>query len=121
MTLGDGILWTTVLILLAGTANAETFQCQAGQFWYDGGTIVVSATINEDGESGTIEVAGVKYATGYMVVGFNRRWDWTDGDGINDGNWFAFVIYPSGAGSYVNFGSGKGRKNKKADQFFTCK
>ena len=43
-----------ILFMLAGTANAETFKCKAGGIWLADAPVVVVATINEDGKTGTI-------------------------------------------------------------------
>ena len=63
-----------MLMLLAGTANSETFECQSGSGWSEYRKIVVVATGNDNG-TGEIKVAGVTYKAFYCIEGFNRRWD----------------------------------------------
>lgn len=107
-----------ILILLAGTANAETFKCKSGTYW-DSSKIVVIATINEDGESGTIKVAGVTYQARYKVKGFDRRWDFgLQDDGTFD---YAFILKPGGNATYYDFSSAESGESVSGRQVFFCK
>ena len=108
-----------ILILLAGTANAETFKCQAGPYWELGAKIVVTATINKDGEFGSIKVAGVTHSAAYSVEGFDRRWNF----GMqNDLTYhYAFVLKPDGIAIYYDFSSADVGETVTGSQFFFCK
>ena len=118
-----------ILILLAGTANAVTFKCQAGPYWTVGDKIVVIATINDDGETGTInddgetgtiKVAGVTHETQYKVDGFDRRWNF--GEGTGAGLWdYAFVLRPDGTAQYYDFTSVAAGESVSSRQTFFCK
>ena len=88
------------LLLIAGTANAETFKCKSGTYW-DSSKVVVIATINKDGVSGTIKVAGVTHQAKYHVEGFDRRWNFGLQDDLTFD--FAFVMEPSGLARYYDF------------------
>ena len=108
-----------IFILLAGAANAETFECQTGAFWLDGYEIIVVATINEDGETGTIKVAGVIHQTAYRVEGFDRRWSFGSQD---DGNFdYVFILQPDGTGIYYDFSSVEVGESVEGSQIFVCK
>jgi hypothetical protein len=90
-----------MLLLLAGTANAEKFKCQSGSYWSTGGKIIVRATINEDGVTGTITVAGTMHKTIYYVQGFDRRWDFGIQDDLTYN--YSFVMNPDGTALYYDF------------------
>ena len=107
-----------ILILLAGAANAETFKCQSGSLWFAKGKIVVVATINEDGATGTIKVAGVTHKAVYGVEGFNRRWDF---GWAGDSHTYAFVIKADGMGVYYDFSKADEDGRASASQIFACK
>ena len=109
-----------ILILLAGAANAgEKFKCQAGTPWISGYKIVLRATINDDKETGTIQVSGVLYQTTYSVEGINRRWDW---DMQEDSSYdYAFVLKPGGTGFFFDFSSAEGGETNTSSQSFSCK
>lgn len=108
-----------ILILTAGTANAETFKCQAGPFGSSGDKVVVTATINEDGETGTIKVAGVTHQAKYHVEGFDRRWDFElQEDGTFD---YALVLKVSGVATYYDFSSAEAGEPISGSQLFVCK
>ena len=54
--------------------KSETWRCQSGVLWLDGGQIVV--IVKHDGShSGTVQVAGVTQKAQFEVSGFDRRWD----------------------------------------------
>lgn len=107
------------LTLLVGVANAETFRCQSGNYWLDSGTVVVVATINEDGHSGTIKVAGVTHQAYYSVAGFDRRWNFgKDADGAFN---YSFAISPTGIARYYDFSSVEWGEPAKNSQTFICK
>ena len=107
-----------ILILLAGTANAETFKCKSGTYW-DSSKVVVIATINEDGESGTIKVAGVTHQAKYSVDGFDRRWNFGLQDDLTFD--FAFVMEPSGVARYYDFSRSEAGEIVTNRQVFFCK
>jgi len=115
-----------VFLLLAGTANAEVFKCKAGISWAGisleyGDEIVVTATGDADNDSGTIEVAGTVHDAEYSVQGFNRRWDFgplTERGAPSPS--YAFIIEPSGEGSYVDFSFADEDGRVNAEQSFIC-
>ena len=87
-------------LLLTGSASAAlgaTFECRDAYGIIKSAVLVV-AQVNEDRESGTIEVAGVTHQTEYRVIGFDRTWAW-GGDG-DEFPLFVFVIQPDGTGLY---------------------
>ena len=56
--------------------------------------IVVVATVNDNRQTGVIEVAGTSYETRYWVNGFDRTWV------FGNDNDFGFIIEPSGRAKY---------------------
>ena len=80
--------------------------------------VVVVATVNNDGEAGQIDVAGVTYETDYTVIGFDRRW----GSGGNDEYYeFLLLIKPNGDATYINFGHDPDDNSIPDIQRFFCK
>lgn len=88
-----------VALSLLGSATAalgETFECR-NPAEDKNAPILVVATVNDDRETGTIKVAGVKYETNYWVNGFDRVWAW----GYEDEEpQFWLMIEPDGTGLY---------------------
>lgn len=112
------IALTLFVTLLSTSAYAETFNCQNGLYWSDSGEIVIVATINEDGYTGKIKVAGTTQSTSYEVVGVNRRWDWpTKGQKYL----YAFVIKPDNGAYFLDFTMADENGISKATQFFNCR
>jgi hypothetical protein len=106
-------------LLLAQVAGAETFKCQAGILWDDGAKVVVVASINEDGKTGAIKVAGVTHQAQYRVQGFDRRWDFgLQDDGSFD---YAFVLRPDGAAVYFDFSGVDLGESARGSQVFNCR
>lgn len=108
-----------VSLLFARAGWAETFQCQGGGFWMDGEKIVVIASVNPDGKTGTIKVAGVTHQAVYRVQGFDRRWDF----GLEDDNSYsyAFVLRPDGAAVYFDFSGVDTGESARGSQVFNCR
>jgi len=94
---------------------AEVWQCQEKDYG-DWSNILVSATVNEDRESGKIFVAGVVQEADFQVKGFNRRWNF----GLSEDNTydFAFIIKPNGDASYYDFSA---EKQTKPSMFLFCR
>ncbi len=98
-----------ILILLAGTANAQEFElteewkCQSGSYWSESNSILVVAQVMKAGDFvlGSISVAGTAYVSEYSVEGFNRRWDF--GDRIEELYPYSLVIHPDGSAAYYDF------------------
>ena len=73
-------------------AAAEVFECREENV--DSYPILVVATVNDDRQTGVIEVAGTSYETRYGVNGFDRTWV------FGEDNEFGFIIEPSGRAKY---------------------
>ena len=104
-----------LVLLLLGSATmafGETFECRdpAGD---KSSPVLVVATVSDDRESGTIEVARVKYEATYWVNGFDRVWAW---DYDDEAPQFLFIIEPNGAGLYFY-----GNRMFLPDQEFKCR
>ena len=103
-----------VVLALLGSATAalgETFECRDPVEGKNSPVLVV-ATVNDDRESGTIEVARVKYETAYWVNGFDRVWAW---DYEDEEPQFWLIIEPDGTGLYYE------HMLIFADQRFKCR
>ena len=108
-----------ILILLSGATNAETFQCQSGTYWSSSGKVVVVATINEDGKTGTIKVAGITHDTVYSVDGFDRTWHF--GGSTSAGLFsYSLTLQPDGIAFYYDFKSAERGETVESSQTFFC-
>jgi len=84
---------------MAQAKPVEKWECK--DYSADGWkTILVTATVDNGRETGTIAVAGVTYYAAFHVAGFNRRWDFGP---KSDPVLYAFVIKPDGTGLYYDF------------------
>ena len=110
----------TVLLLFASVTHAETWECKAvnPNTGYVEGRVVVRAMINDDRETGKIDVADTKYDTKYKVDGFNRQWDFGD---LNGKNRFSFIIQPSGLAHYYDFSMTNSDGAVSNIQIFGCR
>jgi hypothetical protein len=109
-----------VMILMAGVANAESFKCQAGPYWSSGDDVVVRLTINDDGVTGTVKVAGVTHEADYAVEGFNRKWSF--GEATESGLYrYQFILEPSGRAYYYDFTGADVGETVSSKQIFFCK
>ena len=86
------LIFTLSLTAPLQAAAAEVFECREGNM--DSFPVVVVATVNDDRETGLIEVAGTSYETQYSVNGFDRMWV------FGKDNAFGFMIEPSGRAKY---------------------
>lgn len=102
------------------TANAETWECQAGTVWGER-QILVKATSYENG-NGAIEVAGTTHKTVYAVNGFDRAWSW-DLDAENHRYSYSFIVLPTGAAEYYDFRKAysEGETVTLGSQRYTCR
>lgn len=110
------------LILIAGAVyseTAETFRCKSGSVWLDSREVVVIATINKDGETGTIQVAGVTHEARYRVEGFDRRWDFERQSDLSYD--YAFVLTPSGVARYYDFSGTEAGETVRSSAVFSCR
>ena len=105
-----GLLLVGVSLAFTAFAEVQTFNC------YANGEIVLIAVVNDDGKTGTIQVAGTTFETEYVVEGINRRWDWV----LNERNTYTYVlvITPGGIGVYKDFSSPKA--SEYLSQYFKC-
>jgi len=91
-----------IIIFLSTAAKAhviETWECKEARdpSW----RVVVYADVLDKKDSGRIRVAGIVHNAYFRVQGFNRRWDFGESmDGTFD---YAFLIKPTGEGTYYEF------------------
>ena len=108
------------LLLLAGTANADVFECQSGTFWAANGKIVVTAIVDPDKGDAYVSVAGISHVADYKVQGFNRRWSF--GEETDVGFYrYAFIIHPDDSAAYFDFSSAAEDEVIPVNQQFVCK
>ena len=89
----------------------ENWRCY-GRLDFAEKTVLVKLTrmqkAGSDTGIGTVSVAGIAYLAQFRVAGFDRRWDFGEGDIFK----YSFVIHPDGNGAYyVFFESKTGRIN----------
>ncbi len=95
------LIW---LAPVAAHAESERWECQPSGIGFNNAREpAIVLTINNDGETGTIMVAGTVHQASYIVQGFNRRWDFGLGSSQSDGFDYAFLIHPDGRGLYYEF------------------
>ena len=91
----------------------EVWECRGlGESWDQ---VLVRAAVEEGRETGTSEVAGVKYTTHFLMDGFDRRWDFGSSD---DTHVYAFIIAPDGSGRYYNF---RGKSEARPSDVVNCR
>jgi hypothetical protein len=86
--------------------------------WSSSGKTVVIASINEEGNTGSIKVAGVTHQAKYQVKGFDRRWDFGLSDDFTYD--YMFLITPDNQGLYYDFSVSKDG-TAKPSQIFVCR
>ncbi len=88
---------------VGGDRERRDNQMPSGGYWYESGKKVVTATINEDGKTGKIEVAGITHKADFEVEGFDRRWNF----GLQDDYTYdyVFLLKPDGIAFYFDFPS----------------
>ena len=110
-----------ILILLAGTANAETFKCQSGNYWRSGGPVVVTATVDKEKVKASISVAGITHDAAYEVAGFDHRWNFGDHPTMTEKYGYTFIIQPDGSAKYYDFTKSETGVGVSPRQLFICK
>lgn len=101
------------LLFLATSVFAETFYCTD----VGGGAAIVVATINEDGRTGEVSVAGARHEAVYRVFGFDRTWAFVDED---EGTVYKFRIEPDGDGTSYEDDALEGKVSGRPQHFFKC-
>jgi len=109
-----------VLLLLSGKASADTWECQAGSSWtHPANDLLIVDTGPGDGW-GAVTKAGTTQAAKFVVVGFNRRWDF--GPATDDGIYsYAFIMKPSGNAKYFDFTIDYEDKKTRPSKSFVCR
>jgi len=101
------------LLFLVDSGSAETFQCTDIQ----GGPVIVVATVNDDGRTGTVRVAGVTNDTRYRVFGFDRTWAFKDKE---SGTVYKLRIEPDGTAYSFDDTELDGKATGVPDHVFKC-
>ncbi len=104
------------LLIVSAVSHAGPVEVWTCKDKYTYGQVLVTATVDEGRETGTIEVAGVTQSTKFQVAGFDRRWDF--GLLPTGGFQYTFVIKPNGDASYYDFGDAK---EAKPSNLMKCK
>ncbi len=112
------------LLFLSGAVFGNTFECTEARataveaFTDEKALVLVVATVNADGKTGTIEVADRIFKAEYQVEGFDRTWRFFTDDGQENG--YLFLIQPDGSGAYYDHKTSKGELTYP-DQVYVCR
>ena len=94
------------LLLFSGQVFGTTFDCREifaaafSELTGEESPVLVTATINADGETGSIEVADRKFKATYQVEGLDRTWRFFTAKGQEHG--YLFLIQPDGTAGYYD-------------------
>ena len=117
------ILTILPLILLSGAAFGKTFECSEaiatafGELTGENAPVLVVATVNADGKTGTIKVADQEFQANYQVEGLDRAWRFLTADNQEYG--YLFLISPDGTSAYYDHETSKGEVTGP-DQLYFC-
>ena len=111
------------LLFLSGAVFGKTFECtEAFATVFEGladekALVLVVATVNADGKTGTIEVADRTFKAKYQVEGFDRTWRFFTADNQEFG--YLFLISPDGTSAYYDHETSKGEVTDP-EQAYIC-
>ncbi len=117
------LLMILPLLILPGIALGKTFECSEAIaaalaiFSDEKAPVLVVATVNADGKTGTIEVADRKFEAEYQVQGLDRTWRFFTDEDQEYG--YLFLIQPDGAAAYFDHETSKGEPTLP-DQKYVC-
>jgi hypothetical protein len=109
------------LLFLSSAVLGKTFECSdliADAFSTLAGEeapVLVVATVNADGGTGTIEVADEKFEAKYQVEGLDRTWRFFTADGQEFG--YLFLIQPDGVAAYFDHETSKGELTYSGEDY----
>ena len=112
------------LLFLPAVVLGKTFECSEAIaaalsiFSDEEAPVLVVATINADGETGTIEVADRKFEAEYQIEGLDRTLRFFTVEGQKYG--YLFLIQPDGAAAYYDHETSKGEPTSP-DQEYSCR
>ena len=118
------LLTALPLLFLAGAVFGKTFECTEAfatafeAFTDEKALVLVVATVNADGKTGTIEVSDRIFKTEYQVEGFDRAWRFFTDESQEYG--YLFLIQPDGTGAYYDHETSKGEPTTP-DQAYFCR
>ncbi len=91
------VIFAGLLLLETGaSAQYEAWNCQSGSGRSENSDVLLSVTVNDDGDTGEIFVVGTVYDAQFGIRGFDRWWSFTD----DSGGSYTFRIEPNGEGYY---------------------
>ncbi len=111
------------LLFLSGAVFAKTFECTEAVdtifegFFGENAPVLVVASVNADGKTGTIKVADRTFKSEYQVEGFDRTWRFSTDDDQDYG--YLFLISPDGSAAYYDHETSKGEVTYP-DQVYFC-
>ena len=118
------LLTALPLLFLSGAVLGKTFECTEAiatafeVFSDEKAPVLVVATVNADGKTGTIEVADRTFKAEYQVDGFDRAWRFFTDESQEYG--YLFLIQPDGTGAYYDHETSKGEPTL-SDQAYVCR
>ena len=101
---------------------SKVFECREGiavvlaELSGEDPPILVVATVNGDGVTGTIEVADREFSAEYKVEGLDRTWRFFTDDGQEHG--YVFLIQPDGTAAYFDHETSKGEPAHPSQVYF---
>src|SRR3569832_1699268 len=108
------LLMLCCFCIVAKAKPVEEWRCKDVYGKWD--TILVTTTVEEGRQAGTVSVAGVTHNAQFEVAGFDRRWDFGL---LLDGTYkYAFIIRPNGDATYYDFDI---EKKSKPSNFMKCR
>jgi hypothetical protein len=116
------VLAVLPLLILSGTVSGKTFECTEAistifeVFATEAAPVLVVATVNPDGETGTIEVADQTFQAKYQVEGLDRTWRFFTDEGQKYG--YLFLIQPDGTSAYYDHETSEGEPTHPSQAYF---
>ena len=118
-----------ILILLAGTANAEVWVCQSASSWQKNGEIALIAATDVGDGFGSIQMEGITYVaqyedyTQFEAGGFVHRWEFDMVERISLIPSYSFTIDADGKGLLFDYSNVQHRPGAPTStvHLFTCK
>ena len=119
----NSLLALLPLLFLSGATFGKTFECGEavasafGELTGEKAPVLVIATVNPDGKTGTIKVADQEFQANYQVEGLDRTWRFLTVDNQEYG--YLFLISPDGTSAYYDHETSEGEVTGP-DQLYFC-
>ncbi len=110
------------LLLFAGVAHADQFECQIGSRWSNirGVELTAIVKVTEGVPYAAIYVAGTHHIAHYTVEGFNRHWAFGSSEDENNLR-YSFVIHPDNKAFYYDLSVTELGEDVNPTQIYICR